>query len=172
MTSVRDLWAYHINKPSERKKITIYIGVGAAWYREADKLIYTGLAAVNIVERLEQMGHFVEVKSILGSKNRQTSVVGITTVKRYDQKVKVNDLLYLVGSARYFRYRGFKSLVAHFDRRELKIPSGLGKVLQDVHYKEIGNYLRKNDSSKVFILPSVTSEAGMHKTIDNFIAQI
>jgi len=52
----------------------------------------------------------------------------VVRVKRFQDKADLNQLLLMSSDPRYFRFRGFKALIAVSDYFGLTVPRGLGKM--------------------------------------------
>ncbi|WP_010520453.1 DUF7192 family protein [Aquimarina agarivorans] len=127
-TSVKSAYAYFENKLMSYPSIQLYIMAGANAGVKGDSLLYVGLACAELVEFLELRGVSVEVNVMLGTSfDNQVSMASIR-VKRFQDKLDKNQLLLLSSDPRYFRYRGFKSLIALSNYFELSIPAGLGSI--------------------------------------------
>ena len=56
------------------------------------------------------------------------TLVSAIRVKRYEDPLDVNQLLVLASDPRYFRFQGFKGLIALADYCGVNIPSSLGRI--------------------------------------------
>jgi hypothetical protein len=113
---------------------------------EGDQLLYVGLACAELVEFLELRGISVEVNVLLGTSFSNQVAMACVRVKRFQDKLDKNQLLLISSDPRYFRYRGFKSLVALSNYFGLTIPSGLGSITA-----QMGNAFAKAVNPKGFV---------------------
>ena len=101
---------------------------GANAHVKGNDLLYVGLACAELVEFMELRGVSVEVNVMLGTSFNNQVTMGCVRVKRFQDKLDKNQLLLMSSDPRYFRFRGFKSLVAMSNYFGLTIPSGLGTI--------------------------------------------
>jgi len=106
-------------------------------------MLYVGLACGELVEFLEQRGIPVEVNIMLGSSNNKVVNMGIITVKRFQDRLDKNQLLLMCGDPRYFRFRGFKGIIALYNLFDLNVPQGLGRLTEEMG-KDFVNSLDNN----------------------------
>ncbi len=77
---------------------------------------------------MELRGVPVEINVMLGSSYRGSVKVNVVRVKRFQDKLDVNQLLLMSSDSRYYRFRGFKALIAIADYFGLSIAADLGAV--------------------------------------------
>ncbi|MBW4971275.1 hypothetical protein KZY98_12455 [Croceibacter atlanticus] len=127
-TSVKSVYAYFQDKQMSYPSMQLYIMAGANANVQGDQLLYVGLACAELVEFLELRGISVEVNVLLGTSFSNQVTMACVRVKRFQDRLDKNQLLLISSDPRYFRYRGFKSLVALSNYFGLTIPSGLGSI--------------------------------------------
>jgi hypothetical protein len=127
-TSVKSVYAYFQDKQMSYPSMQLYIMAGANANVKGDQLLYVGLACAELVDFLELRGISVEVNVMLGTSFRNQVAMACVRVKRFQDKLDKNQLLLTSSDPRYFRYRGFKGLVALSNYFGLTIPSGLGSI--------------------------------------------
>lgn len=127
-TSVKSVYAYFQDKQQSYPSLKLYIMAGANAHVKGDNLLYVGLACAELVQFMELRGISVEVNVMLGTSFRNQVTMGCVRVKRFQDVLDKNQLLLLSSDPRYFRYRGFKALVAISNYFGLTIPSGLGTI--------------------------------------------
>ena len=92
-------------------------------------------------------------------------------VKRFQDRLDKNQLLLISSDPRYFRYRGFKSLVALSNYFGLTIPSGLGSITA-----QMGTAFAKAINPKGFVFEqSYAMETAVREVtqiIDNYKNQL
>jgi len=69
---------------------------------------------------------------LLGTAHSDQISMGIIKVKRFEDRLDKNQLLLLSSDPRYFRYRGFKALIALTNYFGLTIPTSLGRISEDM----------------------------------------
>jgi hypothetical protein len=127
-TSVKSVYAYFQDKQMSYPSMQLYIMAGANANVKGDQLLYVGLACAELVDFLELRGISVEVNVLLGTSFSNQVAMACVRVKRFQDRLDKNQLLLISSDPRYFRYRGFKSLVALSNYFGLTIPSGLGSI--------------------------------------------
>ena len=99
---------------------------------KGNEMLYVGLACSELIEFLELRGVAVEVNILLGTSFAEQVSMAVIRVKRFQDQADKNQLLLMSSDPRYFRYRGFKSLVALSNHFQLNIPSSLGRITEDM----------------------------------------
>lgn len=127
-TSVKSVYTYFQDRRSSYPSLQLYIMSGANAHVKGNDLLYVGLACAELVEFMELRGISVEVNVMLGTSFDAQVVMGCIRVKRFQDQLDKNQLLLIGSDPRYFRYRGFKGLVALSNYFGLTIPSGLGSI--------------------------------------------
>lgn len=145
-TSVKSVYAYFQDKQQSYPSLQLYLMAGANANVKGNDLLYVGLACAELVQFMELRGISVEVNVMLGSSFNNQVTMGCVRVKRYQDQLDKNQLLLLSSDPRYFRYRGFKSLVAMSNYFGLTIPSGLGTISASM-----GNAFAKAVNTKSFV---------------------
>lgn len=127
-TGVKKVYAYFKDQPIAYPTVRIYLKAGGNAKVKGDDLLYTGLGCSEVARFMEQHGIAVEVNVLVGSTFQHTTIMGIIPVKRFGDPLDHNLLLLLSSDPRYFRFRGFKALIAQADFFKLKIPESLGST--------------------------------------------
>ena len=131
-TIVKKVYAFFQNKKTSYPSLRLYIMAGANARVQGNDMLYVGLACSELVEFLEMRGVAVEVNVLVGNSFRNTVNVGVVRVKRFQDKADKNQLLLMSSDPRYFRFRGFKALIALSNHFGLTIPSGLGSLTESM----------------------------------------
>ena len=145
-TSVKSVYAYFQDKQQSYPSLQLYLMAGANANVKGNDLLYVGLACAELVQFMELRGISVEVNVMLGTSFNNQVTMGCVRVKRYQDQLDKNQLLLLSSDPRYFRYRGFKSLLAMSNYFGLTIPSGLGTISA-----RMGNAFAKAVNPKSFV---------------------
>ncbi len=127
-TMLKKVYAYFENKLISLPSLRLYVVAGANGHIEGNALLYIGLACSELVSFMEERGVAVEVNVLLGSYFNEKTNLGVIRVKRFQDRLDKNQLLLMTSDPRYFRFRGFKALIALSNRFGLKIPSSLGSL--------------------------------------------
>lgn len=131
-TAVKSVYAYFKNKNTSYPSLQLYIMAGANAKIQGDALLYVGLACSELTAFMEARGISVEVNILLGTSFNDNIIMGCVRVKRYQDTLDKNQLLLLSSDPRYFRYRGFKALIALSNYFDLTIPKGLGSLSKEM----------------------------------------
>jgi len=126
-TSVKKSYAYFEHRPASHPCLRLFLLAGANANIKGESLLYTGLACAELVEFLELRGVAVEVNFLLGTFLDEKALMAVVRLKRFEDRARKNQLL-LPTSPRYFRYRGFKALIAMADKMKWTMPSSLGSL--------------------------------------------
>lgn len=127
-TSVKSVYAYFKDKQNSYPSLQLYIMAGANAKVKGNNILFVGLACAELVAFMEQRGISVEVNVVIGSHFRGQTVLAKIRVKRFQDKLDTNQLLLMSSDPRYFRYRGFKTLIVLADYFGYKIPQNLGSL--------------------------------------------
>ena len=131
-TMIKKVYAQIKDKLTSFPSLQLYITAGANANIQGDQLLYIGLACAELVEFMELQGIAVEVNMLFETFFKDTYPIGIVKLKRFEDPLDKNQLLLLSSDPRYYRYRGFKALIALSDYLGLTIPSDLGSSKPDV----------------------------------------
>ncbi|MDW3191944.1 MAG: hypothetical protein R8G66_06255 [Cytophagales bacterium] len=134
-TRIKKVYVYFEHKDKTFPSISLYLMAGANANVEGSDLLYVGLACAELVEFLELRGVAVEVNVLLGTAFRNQVCLASVKIKRFQDKIDKNILLLLSSDPRYFRYRGFKALIALSNHFGYKIPHGLGRLEESMGEK-------------------------------------
>ena len=165
-TSVKSVYAYFEHKKSSYPTMQVYIMAGANSGVEGNNLLYVGLACVELVEFMEQRGISVEINVLIGSHFRGQTTLCQIRVKRFQDRLDKNQLLLISSDPRYFRYRGFKALIAMADYFDYKIPYGLGRLT-----KSLGNDFVATINPKAFVFEQSYAMDNAVKEVSNIITK-
>ena len=131
-TAVKSVYAYFKNRKSSYPALKLYLMAGGNAKIAGDALLYVGLACAELVEFMEIRGVAVEVNTLLGTSFNGNVLMGVIRIKRFQDRLDKNQLLLMTSDPRYFRYRGFKGLIALSDHFGQNIPQGLGTLKQNM----------------------------------------
>ena len=145
-TSVKSVYAYFKDKQTSYPSMQLYIMAGGNAGVKGNQLFYVGLACAELVEFMEIRGVSVEVNVLLGTSFDSQVSMAVIRVKRFQDKLDKNQLLLISSDPRYFRYRGFKGLVALSNYFGLTIPQGLGSITANM-----GNAFAKEINANGFV---------------------
>ncbi len=170
-TSVKSVYAYFKDKQLSYPAIQLYVQAGANVNIKGDQLLYVGLACAELVDFMELRGISVEVNVLLGTSFDNQTVMGVIRIKQFQDPLDKNQLLLMSSDPRYFRYRGFKALVAISNYFDLTIPEGLGRITS-----AMGNHFVQTINPEGFVFEqSYTMNAAVKevsKIIKNYKKQI
>ncbi|MBL6450031.1 hypothetical protein JMN32_27200 [Fulvivirga sp. 29W222] len=128
VTTVKKAYAWFENRNSSLPALRLYLLAGGNASVEGNDMLYTGLACSELVAFLEQRNIPVEVNVLAGTSFQGQVTLGVVCVKRFQDKADLNQILLMSSDPRYFRFRGFKALIALADHWDLIIPDGLGRI--------------------------------------------
>lgn len=131
-TRIKNVYAFFENKHASYPSMRLYLLAGANAYVKGNNLLYVGLACAEVAEFLEMRNVAVEVNVMIGSEFKGQTSFAVVRIKRFEERLDKNQLLLMSSDPRYFRYRGFKALIALANYFDLTIPETLGKVTAEM----------------------------------------
>ncbi|WP_025663316.1 DUF7192 family protein [Aquimarina megaterium] len=173
-TAVKSVFAYFKDRKSSYPALRLYLMAGGNARVEGDALLYVGLACAELVEFMEIRGVAVEVNALLGTSFNSSVAMSVIRIKRFQDRLDKNQLLLMTSDPRYFRYRGFKSLIALSDHFGLNIPDGLGSLKENMGKDFVKEITEKQDRYAVFE-QSYSIDAAINEVtqiIENYTQQI
>lgn len=163
-TSIKKVYAHFKDKELGLPSLRLYLMAGANANIEGNQLLYVGLACAELVDFMEQRGVSVEVNVLLGTTFNDLANLGAIRIKRFQDKLDKNQLLLMSSDPRYFRYRGFKSLIALSNYFGTTIPTSLGSIQPNM-----GNDFVKGTASDGFVFEQSYSLATAAKEVSRII---
>ena len=127
-TRVRKVFAYFKDKNVALPSMKLYIMAGANAHVGGNEMLFVGLAASELVQFLEARGVPVEVNVLIGTRFDRNLNMAVIRIKSFQEMLDKNQLLLMSADPRYFRYRGFKALIAMSNQFGLTIPNSLGRI--------------------------------------------
>ena len=167
-TNVKKVFAFFENKRSSLPSLRLHIMSGANANIDGNELLYVGLACGELVDFMEARGVAVEVNVLLGTSFNHQVSMAVIRVKSFEDRVDTNQLLLMTSDPRYFRYKGFKALIALSNHFDLNIPSGLGRLTKSMGY-EFVQALNEKDTSKGFVFEQSYSLDAAAKEVERII---
>lgn len=167
-TTVKKVFAFYENKQASYPSLRLYIMAGANANVQGDELLYVGLASSELIDFMEARGVAVEVNVLLGTYFDNQVNMGVIKVKSFEDKLDTNQLLLMTSDPRYFRYRGFKALIALSNHFGSNIPSGLGRLTESLGY-EFVQVINKEDTSRGFVFEQSYSLDAAAKEVERII---
>lgn len=131
-TATKKVYGFFRDKETSYPSMRLYLMAGANANVEGDQMLYLGLACSELAKFMELRGVPVEVNVIIGTFFRGSVKMSAVRLKRFQDKLDTNQLLLMSSDPRYYRFRGFKSLIAIADYFGNVVPSGLGKITPDM----------------------------------------
>lgn len=131
ITSVKDVYAYFQNKPMEQRSVKLYLVAGALAHTSGKDMLYTGMGASVLADFLSQRNYSVEISIIIESLDysARKGYLNIVQVKRFEDTLDRNLIAVLSSDPKYFRYKGFKSIVAVYNRFGDIVSESLGGMV-------------------------------------------
>lgn len=154
-TNFKEVYAYNKHSKKPKKTVRIYMPIGGGAGKRGEELIYNGLSAAILKEGLEVLGVQSQINMVSAGLNGKNAFVDIVRVKDYHTKLSLNDLLLLGSSPRWFRYKGFKTVIAQFDKFGYVCPPNLGS---HISADKLIHKLNEGGKADYFILKSVYSQ--------------
>ena len=149
-TAVKSVFAYFKDRKSSYPALRLYLMAGGNAGVKGDELVYVGLACAELVEFMEIRGVAVEVNALLGTSFHNNVAMGVIRIKRFQDRLDKNQLLVMTSDPRYFRYRGFKALIALSNHFGWNIPTGLGSIKEHMGKDFVTQITKGQDRYAVF----------------------
>jgi hypothetical protein len=147
-TTSKNVYAYFPKKNKEKQAVELFISCGGHVGIKADQLLYSGISAIVVAQLLEMARIQTKISIVFGSSPdgfEQSVYACLVPVKNYDETLDVNLLALLTSDPRFFRYEGFKGIIASYDYFNAKCPDSLGKGMTKNYLSQV---IEKSDYSK------------------------
>jgi hypothetical protein len=145
-TTIKDVFTHFKDRKASYPSLSLYIMAGANADVAGDGLLYVGLACAALVDYMELRGVAVEVNVLIGTAFEHRQHMAVVRVKRFQDRLDKNQLLLISSDPRYFRYKGFKALIALANYFGRIIPEGLGRI--DPHIGK--DFVARTDTSNSY----------------------
>jgi hypothetical protein len=131
-TNSKNVYAYFPKVKKENRAAELFLCCGGSAARTADQMLYSGMSALIIAQLLEKAGVKTKISIVVGSSpdNYQDTVyAAIVPVKNYDENLDINLIALLTSDPRFFRWDGFKGIIAAYDHFKRVIPFSFGSAM-------------------------------------------
>lgn len=128
VTSVKKTHLYFKDKAQNKPMLTLSVLAGGNSGVKGDALYYVGIAIALLTQHLEEASIAVAIDVLIGTSISDRHLLSVIRVKSFEAPLDINQLLVLSSDAKYFRFNGFKGLIALADYMGISIPRGLGKI--------------------------------------------
>ncbi len=138
-TTNKHVFAWFPPQSKEKRSVELFISCGGHSGITAEQFLYSGVAAIIVAQLLEKAHIPTRITIVIGSSPdgfEEQAYVAIIPVKNYDESLDINLLALLTSDPRFFRFEGFKGLVALYDHFEATIPSSFGTGMTRDHLIE------------------------------------
>jgi hypothetical protein len=105
--------------------LRLTVELSASANRNADSLIWSGIAAGKLADELETAGYRVEISAILSTRNlngHDYRTVDIVHLKRAEDPLNIDTVLFATAHPLFLRYHSFSAIL----RRPVRVKSNLG----------------------------------------------
>lgn len=172
VTSIKTVYAYHQKRTIEQKAIKIYARIGAPSNVKGNDVFNVGIGIALLSEELEKQGFQTEINLIIGTQYGEKVTAGIVRMKRYDTKLRINDLLVMAASAKYYRWKGFKGLIALYDAFGKNLAPEFGRSPSYSTILHFVDELEKNNAGTYFVFGANYTPAGTIEEIERALKMI
>lgn len=176
-TNSRDVFAWFPKSNVEKNAVEIIMVAGGSASIAAEKMLFGGISAIIVAQFLEAMKIPVKIQIVLGSYDmrRRRYHGSLIPIKNYDEPLDSNLIALASSDPRYFRFDGFKGLIASYDEFNHVIPESYGSHASSEDLSEIlknSSYPKERLAPNTFFFGGVYSEADAIKQIQSTIAEI
>jgi hypothetical protein len=130
-SSVRNCFLDFQKQDKKDRSVEIFVTNSFQSDERAKDLIYNSMAAISMAQNLILKGFKVKITSLLVSNDKNNYYWHFVPAKRFNQPLDPNAAAYICGDTRFFRYQGFKMIIAGADKVNKEIGSGLGRIVTD-----------------------------------------
>lgn len=149
-TNNQKVYAAFENKETSRPGVQLYLVAGGNCDIEGNDMLYVGLGCAELICFLEARGVATEVNVLNATQFGKDAIVGVIRVKRFQDKLDLNQILLMSSDPRYFRYKGFLGLIALSNLFRKLIPDDLGHSSKVLGYNFV-SALHENKRNKGFV---------------------
>ena len=177
-TNTKDLFAYFPEVPRDRHSVEFFLFGGGAAKVKAEDMLYAGVSAVIMAELLIKAGIRVKINMVIGSStssDRNEFYGCVIPLKQYDETLDRNIIALLSSDPRFFRYDGFKGIIAAYEHFKTKVPFGYGYALSASQFKHIfekSGYAKKSQAAHRYYFGGTFSESAALQDINETIEDI
>ncbi len=128
-THTKELFAYFPDVENDRQAVELIISCGGPNSVKADEFLYSGIAAIIITKILLKAKVKVKISIAIGTSSNHEfkDYTGcLIPAKNYNEPLDENIILLLSSDPRFYRYDGFKGIVATYDFFGRYVRTGLG----------------------------------------------
>jgi hypothetical protein len=175
----KTVYAYYPKVRKDGKAIELFIMAGGDVSKTANELLYSGISAIIIAQILEKARIKTRISLLHGTSPDQygNSFYGsIIPIKNYDENVDVNLLALITSDPRFFRWDGFKGILAVYDFFKKSMPGNFGFILTKENMKKVieeSDFAVKNNlPPNRFYFGGTYSESEATKVINETIEEI
>lgn len=135
----KNVYAYYPKVNNAKNAVELFIICGGHSAIKAEGLLYSGISAIILAQILEGAKIRTKITIVIGtSPDKFQSVYGcFIPVKQYDEKLDMNLLSLLTSDPRFYRYEGFKGIIAAYDHFGKVAPTTLGATISRQTLKEV-----------------------------------
>ena len=163
VTTVKKSFAYFKKQCITTKSVSIYIIAGGISKVKPEEMLYVGVGVAVLTDFLQKSGIGVAIKLLLGS-HSNINAYTITNIKKVEEPLDKNTLLLMTSDPKYFRYQGFKSIIAVHDFFRNKIKNTLGGLDKEAIVQFIKSQ-QNNDTTASYLF-------GMSYSMGEAIAEV
>lgn len=129
-TTTKRLFAYFPKDKQTKRAVSIVVSAGGHAGIKAKDFLYSGLSAVVIAQLLEQAGICTSIYVLIGTfsypEGKKEFNGCLVPAKGPDEALDANLVAMTTSDPRFFRFEGFKGLLAAYDHFGRQAPDGLG----------------------------------------------
>ena len=178
-TTSKNVYAYYEKVNKEKQAVDLMLSCGGHAGVTAEQFLYSGMSAIIVAQLLEQAGIPNRISIVIGSSPdgfRKDVYACLIPVKKYDERLDINLLALLSSDPRFFRYDGFKGLIALYEHFKRTAPSGLGYGMDREYLKMVMEKSSYSNTSKLapnrFYFGWTFTEREAIETINEVIEEI
>jgi hypothetical protein len=176
-TSTKRLFAYFPKVSRPGRTVSIVVRAGGHAGIRAENFLFCGLAAVVVAQLLEQAGIRTTIDVLVGSITRHQSTRNpiefngcLVPAKGTEQALDANLVAMVTSDPRFFRFEGFKGIIAAHDHFGRKTPDQLGSPAMKNEVEAIMSL--KRPTAKVVCISECFSEVDAVRVIEESVKEV
>jgi len=130
---IKDSYIDFEEKSVMSNAVEIFVLCSVSGNTEVNQFVYNSVAASVVGKMLTEKGFKTKINIVVGTflRNHKKYVHHIIPVKRWEDTFDQNAVAYVGGDPRFFRFDGFKAIIAGCDNLNLDCPPGLGRIIKE-----------------------------------------
>lgn len=174
-TSVRSVFAYFPEEPQQSRAVEIFSVIGHSWVKNADEILWSGIAAITVASILEQAGIPTKISGAYITEQKGGNLYSvIIPVKEFQETLDINQIAFILSDPAFFRSYILFSIINVCDTFNVDINKELGSAIATNHQELLQPYLDEEleQGTVPLFFPQVYSERDCENYITDTIRNL